>query len=81
MQIELSSIDVLKAFGFEVEHEENVLYQSEWGEDYHDVLTISWQGKEVLHRVVEWPDSPEKICQLWFVNKLLGNSVQEKQNV
>lgn len=78
MKIELSSIDVLKAFGFEVEHKENVLYQSKFGDDYHDVLTIRWQDKEVLNCVVEWPNSPEEICQLWFVNKLLGNNVQEK---
>lgn len=74
MQIELSSTDVLKAFGFVIVYKEDVFYQNKWGDDYHNVLTIFWQDDVVFQRVVDWPETVEEICQKWFVNKLLGRT-------
>lgn len=74
MKIELSSIDVLKALGFVVVYEEDVLYQNKWGDDYHNVLTIFWQDDVVFQRVVDWSETVEEICQKWFVNKFLGRN-------
>ena len=74
MQIELSSIDVLRAFGFVIAYEEDVLYQHKWGDDYHNVLTIFWRDDVVFQRVVDWSETVEEICQKWFVNKLLGRT-------